>query len=138
MANFSANQNLSAPGPKDGGSQKGGLSPAKSCLGCLGIMIAFALLVGGCSYLTTNHDDDAPSIADKQFEAKTACENQVKDRLKSPSTAKFNSDVTGVGPFTVTGTVDSENSFGATLRSSFQCTVKVHADTTSTRIDNLN
>lgn len=47
------------------------------------------------------------------------CEGEVKERLKAPSTAKFESNATGGGPWTVTGTVDAENSFGAMIRSSY-------------------
>ncbi len=46
-------------------------------------------------------------------------------------------DVSGSGPYTVTGTVDSENSFGAMLRSNFQCTVTVTDDKTLTSVDYL-
>lgn len=77
------------------------------------------------------------SSSDNTVEAQIACESRVKDALKSPSTADFSDDVTGSGPYTVTGTVDSENSFGAMLRSEFQCTVKVTGDQTFTTIDYL-
>lgn len=77
------------------------------------------------------------STADDSVEAQIACENRIKDALKSPSTADFDDDVSGTGPYTVSGTVDSENSFGAMLRSSFQCTVKVTDDKTLTTIDYL-
>lgn len=77
------------------------------------------------------------SSSDNSVEAQIACENRVKDALKSPSTADFDDEVTGSGPYTVTGTVDSENSFGAMLRSDFRCTVKVTGDQTFTTIDYL-
>lgn len=77
------------------------------------------------------------SSSDNSVEAQIACENRIKDALKSPSTADFNDDVTGSGPYKVTGTVDSENSFGAMLRSDFQCTVKVTGDRTLTTIEYL-
>ncbi len=58
--------------------------------------------------------------------AEVACENAVKDRLKSPSTADFpdnNTRKNADGSFQVRGVVDSDNSFGATTRSYFGCTV---------------
>lgn len=59
--------------------------------------------------------------------AKVACHNTVKSALKAPSTARFSSTVskhnTRENDFLVEGTVDAENSFGARIRSSFQCVV---------------
>lgn len=62
-------------------------------------------------------DDEAFAVAQKI----------VKENLKSPSTAKFCSilqaSVSNSGnKYTVTGWVDSQNSFGATLRTSFTVT----------------
>lgn len=58
--------------------------------------------------------------------AKNACIGAVTDQLRAPGTAKF--DVTLItdqdgGVKIVSGTVDSQNSFGALLRSNFRCTV---------------
>jgi hypothetical protein len=49
------------------------------------------------------------------YDAKVACENFVKDRLKAPSTADFSHVTYSGGPstWTVIGAVDAENSFGA-------------------------
>lgn len=60
--------------------------------------------------------------------AKIACQDMVRDRLKSPASAQFSGVVaSGAGPlFTVRGKVDSQNSFGAMLRSSFSC--QLHFD----------
>lgn len=59
--------------------------------------------------------------------AKIACHNRVESALKAPSTARFSSTVskhnTREDDFLVEGTVDAENSFGARVRSSFQCVV---------------
>lgn len=70
--------------------------------------------------------DDPPT---QKMGAQTACEDMVKDKLKSPSSAKF-SDVTttGVGPWTVTGHVDADNSFGAAIRGTWTCTVRLDGD----------
>lgn len=59
--------------------------------------------------------------------AETACENAVRARLKSPTTAQFAvTDDEALGPDDtlkgkVTGTVDSQNPYGATLRSDWEC-----------------
>lgn len=64
----------------------------------------------------------APSLAER------ACQRQVEEQLKSPRTAKFN-DLYAQGDgnyrFTVTGTVDAENSFGALVRSEIICDITV-------------
>lgn len=65
----------------------------------------------------------------EQAAAVAACESAVRDQLKSPATAQFTITDNGVaGPDenvrgTVTGTVDSQNGFGALLRSSWTCTI---------------
>lgn len=58
--------------------------------------------------------------------AQVICHDFVKDVLKSPSTADFSDEsFTGSSPvWTVRGQVDSENSFGAKVRSSYVCKVK--------------
>lgn len=69
----------------------------------------------------------APSLAER------ACQRQVEGQLKSPRTAKFN-DLYAQGDgnyrFTVTGTVDAENSFGALVRSEIICDITVTETTT--------
>lgn len=62
--------------------------------------------------------------------AQFACQGFVENRLKAPSTADFAPfhkmaiSGSGTGPWSVRGYVDSQNSFGAKLRSSFTCTVE--------------
>lgn len=68
------------------------------------------------------------------------CQEAVKNQLKSPTTADFTgSSATGDGTWTVTGSVSSQNGFGATVRSSFQCSVMVEAESAgaSVRVDSL-
>lgn len=64
-----------------------------------------------------------PSTADR---AATACQELVSERLKSPATAQFpEPQVQERGAagdaFLVTGEVDSQNGFGAMVRSSYSC-----------------
>ena len=65
----------------------------------------------------------------------------VKGQLKSPSTAEFEGGEEGViqvndTVFTVKGTVDSQNSFGAMLRANFSCRVVFYPKTeTCTTLD---
>jgi hypothetical protein len=60
---------------------------------------------------------------DRSNAAISACENAVKDQLKAPSTAKFSNErYTDSDPsWRATGDVDAENSFGAMIRSHFDC-----------------
>lgn len=65
------------------------------------------------------------------YDAQFACEGFIKDRLKAPSTAQFSGETfTGSAPrWTVTGAVDAQNSFGAALRNSWSCIVRIDGDT---------
>jgi len=63
-----------------------------------------------------------------KFSAEFQCKQAIESRLKAPSTADWTGPATGLwkdhaGYFLVTYTVDAQNSFGAKLRSSYQCQV---------------
>jgi len=96
------------------------------------IVIAFGIFVA----VTTSGDEDVYS-SNNSLEAIAQCEDLVQAELKAPSTAKFDSTATGFGEWTVTGTVDSENSFGAMLRSEYQCTVIIEGESIKRRLDSL-
>lgn len=73
--------------------------------------------------------DSQPGAEDPAAGAKRACtEEFVPAKLKAPATAKFSDveiasvDTSSVGEtYTVTGSVDSQNGFGALIRSEFTC-----------------
>jgi hypothetical protein len=75
------------------------------------------------------------------FSAQVDCENFVRRLLKSPSTANFAPHrelaITGseMGPWTVHGYVDSQNSFGAMIRSNYVCTIRYQGD--SVHLENI-
>lgn len=75
--------------------------------------------------------------------AKVFAEEQVKKMLKSPSTASFNwnadDNITRLNDttFYIKGYVDSQNSFGAELRSNYSCTVVYLDKLNMVRCDNL-
>lgn len=73
--------------------------------------------------------DEAAGLGDADG-AQYACEQFVEDRLKAPSTAEFSdqSESNDGDVWTATGSVDSENSFGANLRSDYKCVVRYLAD----------
>lgn len=71
---------------------------------------------------SSSRDD---SLGDS-YTARYMCEEFVKDRLKSPGSADFSGQResnTGTA-WTSSGAVDSENSFGATMRNTYTCTVR--------------
>jgi hypothetical protein len=98
-----------------------------------GIFAALVIFVVGCTALTSaNRKAYDPN---NKLEAIAQCEATVEDRLKSPATAQFDSEATGYGTWSVTGTVDAENSFGAMVRSDYECTVIVDGDSIRVRLD---
>lgn len=82
-------------------------------------------------------------------DAEVMCEKFVKQRLKSPGSAQFpgvtDSDyaktkvLSNAKPwkFAVTGVVDSQNGFGALVRSDYVCTVSTK-NRTSWHLDDMN
>jgi hypothetical protein len=84
------------------------------------------LLLAGCATAATEPDIEADAIA--------ACEASITDMLKSPGSAEFDTSASEVSSsWTVTGTVDSQNGFGALLRSEFRC----YVDGETTTVDYL-
>jgi hypothetical protein len=106
-------------------------------------LVLIALVIGVVIAIGANSDDhpsDEPAKVvspatelDRKLDAFTACKNFVKSRLKAPASAKFRNPNendgevqiagSGTGPYVVASTVDSQNSFGALLRSDFTCKV---------------
>jgi hypothetical protein len=88
-------------------------------------MVVVGLIVVGISLTGSKTRPNRRDIA----EAWTVCEQFVTGRLKAPSTAKFpwmSRDYVselGAGKFRVKAHVDAQNSFGAMLRTRFDCTV---------------
>jgi hypothetical protein len=68
----------------------------------------------------------ATSLTTGEADAQQQCEDRVELRLKSPSTADFGDSSTrelgSTGTrWEVSGVVDAENSFGATVRLTYKC-----------------
>jgi len=91
----------------------------------LGIAGIIALIVAH----PTKHQ---PTSTENRDDATRACQEKfVPDRLKAPATAKFSNvttTATAAGGYTVVGSVDSENGFGALIRSTFTCSVHSSGD----------
>lgn len=67
----------------------------------------------------------------------TMCEKFVKERLKSPTTAKFSDEAAAAGShadeYAVVGQVDAQNGFGAMIRNQFRCELTISGDTWTAR-----
>jgi hypothetical protein len=91
-------------------------------IGCLTAFAAFALFV----IISLETAGPPEPEYDPWSKAQSVCEDHMLDRLKSPASAEFGpTEVSTMAPYTVTGVVDAQNSFGATLRSSYTCVVSV-------------
>lgn len=93
---------------------------SSSGIGCL-VIIVLVLAIWGYSALK---GDDPPGEDVMRQTAINACTGSVEKQLKAPSSAEFGGEVatpTGDGGYTVTGYVDAENSFGASLRQRWTC-----------------
>jgi hypothetical protein len=93
-------------------------------------IVVAVLLVGTLAFAVLGGGGDKPSEGEKKSDVERVCKDQfIADRLKAPSTAEYDLTVTG-GPITYTanGTVDSENGFGAMLRSDVTCVVRDDGD----------
>lgn len=89
-------------------------------IGFAALLVA-VMTFGGCS---GEYDPNNPAEAESQ------CEGFVDSRLKAPSTADYDltAEEQGSG-WLVTGTVDSENGFGAKIRSSVRCVLHFVGET---------
>lgn len=109
----------------------GASSPAKksgsTSLGCLGIVVVVIGAAVACSVLGGSDGDDAPS----DFEAEYQCQEWAREKLQAPSTAEFSDTTSTGGPasWQVSGTVDAENGFGAKLRATWSCSIRLDGDT---------
>lgn len=96
-------------------------------------IVVFVVAIGVMMAITgSGSGDDGPagdSPAVQRAAAERACQTLVRDQLKSPSSAKFTGVTsTGSGPWEVTGSVDADNSFGASLRSDWECTIRLEGE----------
>jgi hypothetical protein len=83
-----------------------------------------------------------PEPGHDEIDARAMCAEFVKDRLKSPSTAKFDyrSETAvhhGNGRYTVTGAVDAQNAFGAMIRAQYICELHYNNSTDKWYLDDI-
>lgn len=118
-------------------------NPKHTAIGCVSIL-AVLVVIGIAVAAATDDSDSKPS---GETAAAVMCEDFVKQRLKSPATANFpgvtDADYattkvlsdTKPWKYQVTGVVDSQNGFGATVRSNYVCTVSTKDNDTWTLND---
>lgn len=86
-----------------------------------GVLLVLVVVLAGCS--------EEPYDPNNEAEAKAQCEGFADKRLKAPATADYDLAATrDGGAWTVTGTVDSENGFGAKVRGDVTCVLHFEGD----------
>ena len=123
------------PPPAPPPQRSGGKPIAVGCL-LLVILGSFGAVVKECSGPNRFAADARPSPATehrrREREARAACRQFVLQRLKAPATADFLRSeerfgrATDAGPedYRVLGAVDAQNSFGAMIRSRYECVLR--------------
>ena len=94
---------------------------------------AMAVLVIGLITVITILDNNSSPGAGDTLGARTAARMFVRDRLKSPGSAKFGTiSATSLGSnrYSFSGYVDAQNSFGAEIRTHFSGIVRLHENKT--------
>jgi hypothetical protein len=98
------------------------------------LFVVFFALCGACGVALASagsHSSDSTTAQVKEMTAFDMCKQSVRAKLKAPSTAKFRDyfgdqaptiSGSGDGPYNIASTVDSQNGFGAMIRSTFLCT----------------
>jgi len=112
--------------------------------GCLWIFLIVVIFFIGYSVFTpssssTNSDSSSSISHPNNFLAYNYAEDAVKKKLKSPSTAKFPGTVEkskhinylGSGEYEINSWVDSQNGFGAMIRSNFSVIIVFDDNTVS-------
>lgn len=85
--------------------------------------VALVFLYQSCM---ADNEDEATEV-----EARLVCEQWVEDRLRAPATADFSGQVVtqmSEESWSIRGNVDSENGFGATLRATWTCDIRLEGD----------
>lgn len=100
------------------------------------LILAIVFMLNMCSKIEPTPNGDQSSMA------KVMCEEFVKKRLKSPSSAKFpwgnTARALGTEKYALVSYVDSQNSFGASLRTNFKCIVFDNKETNKWELLQLN
>lgn len=130
-------------GKEDKNSRKAS-ETAKGCLILLVLSTAIWLLIPDCSGEEEVETlDSKPSETTLKVEAYNFSHDLIKPYLKSPSTAVFPKPWNikllslGNGRYFVDGYVDSQNGFGAMIRTKFECWI-VYQRNVTIQIENID
>lgn len=105
----------------------------KKPVSALALILVVLILVACVVIGILGRKSSGPSGPD-QFTARVMCEKFVKDRLKAPASAEFapgsetHTLAKGKGAYKITSWVDSQNSFGAMIRTNYTCEVSYQGD----------
>lgn len=99
---------------------KGTSSDMSGAQGCLYAVVGVVALGIILAILGVGSGDAGPD----EWGARDVCEQSVREQLRSPSSASFGGHETTQdgSEFEVTGHVDAENAFGASIRTRWICT----------------
>ncbi|UJP39325.1 hypothetical protein [Cellulomonas palmilytica] len=103
-------------------------TPKKGGWGCLWLAVLVIGVPAACTAIASSSGQGSWEPTSR--EATAVCEDWVREKLKAPSSAEFSGATAsgyGAGPYTVSGKVDAQNSFGALIRSSWTCTIEYRA-----------
>jgi hypothetical protein len=105
-------------------------------VGLVGLVLCGGCIAGAVAIFSGAGDDD-PVADDNSAAAEIMCEGFIADRLRAPATAEFPAPETRKAgrEYTVVGAVDSENGFGAMIRTGYVCTVRDEDDDSWTLVD---
>lgn len=113
--------------PGCGQPRKRQLTPSEQG-GCLVVLGLTAVCVFLCAGPCTPSSSKPKPIGGDEIGAKVMAQQFVEERLKAPSTAKFpwggSTAAKEAGRWRVRGSVDSQNSFGAMIRSNYECVLE--------------
>lgn len=104
------------------------------------VVVVFAMIAGIILFFWIfSGEEKTEAESEREFQqqiersilisATQMCHEYVRDRLRSPSTADFprsEQNVTAIGrrAYEISGTVDAQNGFGATVRNRFVCQIQ--------------
>ena len=107
-------------------------------VGVLGVAIVLIAFAG--RYIPESKPEAEPVAVYNTLEFEVQCRGMIRDQLKSPATAEFENAIendsvqTLPSGFFWPGWVDSQNSFGALIRTKFKCVWDKKTDELTTKI----
>lgn len=117
-------------------------TPAKKkgnpIVAAVGLLVLVALCgIGGFAVFGGGAQPQDPVSDNRGITAEIMCEQFIERELKAPATAEYADPTTSKdgATYTVSGAVDSENSFGAKVRSQYNCIVTDAGDDKWTLVD---